>query len=72
MERVGNVLRFDYLDVHNIRHTMKTGERPLLQYFKTQEFLHGLFLMQLEDIELPEEHSDLRGIIWNTLQGLNK
>ncbi|MDR6776276.1 hypothetical protein J2W98_000523 [Paenibacillus peoriae] len=68
MERINNVLKLDYLDVHNIRYTLKVGELTLVQFFETQEFLHGLFLESLTDVELPEEHSDLKEIVWGTLK----
>ncbi|QOH62425.1 hypothetical protein [Paenibacillus polymyxa] len=68
MERINNVLKLDYLDVHNIRHTLKAGEMNLVQFFEVQEIIHVLSLQALTGVELPEEHSDLKEIVWDALK----
>ncbi|MOA50529.1 hypothetical protein D3C78_1735540 [compost metagenome] len=72
MERVGHVLKLDYLDVHNIRYTLEKGELSLLQFFEMQEHLLGISLWGLKDILLPQEHHDLKELIWNTLKDYKK
>lgn len=68
MERVGHVLNLDYVDIHNISHTLKTGELSLEQFFEMQEFLYAISLRDLQDIILPDGHNDLKELIWNTLK----
>lgn len=38
------------------------------QFFEVQEIIHVLSLQALAGVELPEEHSDLKEIVWNTLK----